>query len=220
MVSFVNVMNNGLLRANLPPGPERRKHGITAYNHPLNLTKEQLTEIAMWVHICTDFRFYQHLLQEVDLTWIPHHSLGDYQILLKASILMFRRICSKLCINKKQWSVGLMYINTPRFFSRMTTSVDVLVSICVIFAMSFVPASFVLFLIEERASKAKHLQFVSGVKPILYWLANFAWDMVITILEISWILFEVCILPSLLDHVIFLVILLSWTTLSRPPWWC
>lgn len=47
MVSFVNVMNNGLLRASLPPGPERRKHGITAYNHPLNLTKEQLTELAL-----------------------------------------------------------------------------------------------------------------------------------------------------------------------------
>uniref|UniRef100_A0A667XRW6 P-type phospholipid transporter n=1 Tax=Myripristis murdjan TaxID=586833 RepID=A0A667XRW6_9TELE len=106
MASFVNVMNNGLLRASLPPGPARRKHGITAYNHPLNLTKEQLTEMAM-----------------------------------------------------------------------MTTSVDVLVSICVIFAMSFVPASFVLFLIEERVSKAKHLQFVSGVKPVLYWLANFTWDM-------------------------------------------
>uniref|UniRef100_A0A4W5PLG4 P-type phospholipid transporter n=1 Tax=Hucho hucho TaxID=62062 RepID=A0A4W5PLG4_9TELE len=106
MASFVNVMNNGLLRASLPPGPERMKHGITAYNHPLNLTKEQLTEIAM-----------------------------------------------------------------------MTTSVDVLVSICVIFSMSFVPASFVLFLIEERVSKAKHLQFVSGVRPILYWLANFTWDM-------------------------------------------
>uniref|UniRef100_A0A3Q2ZXA5 P-type phospholipid transporter n=1 Tax=Kryptolebias marmoratus TaxID=37003 RepID=A0A3Q2ZXA5_KRYMA len=106
MVSFLNVMNNGLLRASLPPGPERTKHGITVFNHPLNLSKEQLTEIAM-----------------------------------------------------------------------MTTSVDVVVSICVIFAMSFVPASFVLFLIEERVSKAKHLQFVSGVKPFLYWLANFTWDM-------------------------------------------
>lgn len=52
MVSFVNVMNNGLLRASLPPGSERRKHGITAYNHPLNLTKEQLTEMAMLVHFC------------------------------------------------------------------------------------------------------------------------------------------------------------------------
>ncbi|XP_065097861.1 phospholipid-transporting ATPase ABCA1 isoform X2 [Paramisgurnus dabryanus] len=106
MASFVNIMNNGLLRANLPPDQERRKYGITAYNHPLNLTKEQLSEMAL-----------------------------------------------------------------------MTTSVDVLVSICVIFAMSFVPASFVLFLIEERVSKSKHLQFVSGVKPILYWTTNYIWDM-------------------------------------------
>lgn len=67
---------------------------------------------------------------------------------------------------------------TPLPHGRMATSVDVLVSICVIFAMSFVPASFVLFLIEERVSKAKHLQFVSGMKPLTYWLGNFAWDMV------------------------------------------
>ena len=60
----------------------------------------------------------------------------------------------------------------------MTTSVDVLVSICVIFAMSFVPASFVVFLIQERVSKAKHLQFISGVKLVFYWLSNFVWDMV------------------------------------------
>ena len=61
---------------------------------------------------------------------------------------------------------------------RMTTSVDVLVSICVIFAMSFVPASFVVFLIQERVNKAKHMQFISGVQPVLYWVANFVWDMV------------------------------------------
>ncbi|KFO81597.1 ATP-binding cassette sub-family A member 1, partial [Cuculus canorus] len=106
MVSFVNVANNGLLRAHLPAGVDPTLYGITATNHPLNLTKEQLSEAAL-----------------------------------------------------------------------MATSVDVLVSICVIFAMSFVPASFVLFLIEERVSKAKHLQFVSGMKPVTYWLGNFAWDM-------------------------------------------
>lgn len=56
MVSFVNVMNNGLLRASLPPGPDRGRHGITAYNHPLNLTKEQLTELALYVHLmCQSF---------------------------------------------------------------------------------------------------------------------------------------------------------------------
>ncbi|NXP15699.1 ABCA1 protein, partial [Thinocorus orbignyianus] len=106
MVSFINVATNGLLRAWLPPRTDPTLYGITATNHPLNLTKEQLSEAAL-----------------------------------------------------------------------MATSVDVLVSICVIFAMSFVPASFVLFLIEERVSKAKHLQFVSGMKPVTYWLGNFAWDM-------------------------------------------
>lgn len=75
----------------------------------------------------------------------------------------------------------LRYIHHVSFFLfpfRMTTSVDVLVSICVIFAMSFVPASFVVFLIQERVTKAKHMQFISGVQPFLYWLTNFVWDMV------------------------------------------
>lgn len=61
---------------------------------------------------------------------------------------------------------------------RMASSVDVLVSICVVFAMSFIPASFILVLIEERVTRAKHLQFMGGLSPTLYWLSNFLWDMV------------------------------------------
>lgn len=72
--------------------------------------------------------------------------------------------------------------------SRVTTSVDVLVSICVIFAMSFVPASFVVFLIQERVSKAKHMQFISGVQPLLYWVATFTWDMVRRTTRLLWTL--------------------------------
>ncbi|NXK26592.1 ABCA4 protein, partial [Arenaria interpres] len=107
MVSFLNIANNAILRANLRTGQAPEEYGIIAVNHPLNLTKEQLSEVTV-----------------------------------------------------------------------LTTSVDALVAICVIFAMSFIPASFVLYLIQERVTKAKHLQFVSGVSPVIYWLTNFMWDIV------------------------------------------
>ncbi|KAJ8010452.1 hypothetical protein DPEC_G00075220 [Dallia pectoralis] len=107
MVAFMNVANNAILRTNLPKDASLDTYGITAINHPLNLTKEQLSEVTV-----------------------------------------------------------------------LNTSVDAVVAICVIFAMSFVPASFVLYLIQERVTQAKHLQFVSGVSPVVYWMANFFWDMV------------------------------------------
>uniref|UniRef100_A0A3B4U4K5 ATP binding cassette subfamily A member 4 n=1 Tax=Seriola dumerili TaxID=41447 RepID=A0A3B4U4K5_SERDU len=107
VVAFMNVANNAILRAFLPPSAKPVEFGITAINHPLNLTKEQLSEVTV-----------------------------------------------------------------------LTTSVDAVVAICVIFAMSFIPASFVLYLIQERVTKAKHLQFVSGVSPLVYWVANFFWDMI------------------------------------------
>nr|XP_032808974.1 uncharacterized protein LOC116941727 [Petromyzon marinus] len=106
IVAFINVASNAVLRARLPEGKDPRRFGITAYNHPLNLTKQQLTEVAM-----------------------------------------------------------------------LMSSVDVMVSICVIFSMSLIPASFAVFLVQERASNAKHLQFVSGVNAYVYWLANITWDM-------------------------------------------
>ncbi|KAK7933959.1 hypothetical protein WMY93_004855 [Mugilogobius chulae] len=54
---------------------------------------------------------------------------------------------------------------------------DVVIAIFIIVAMSFVPASFVVFLVSEKSSKAKHLQFVSGCDPVIYWLSNYVWDM-------------------------------------------
>ena len=52
------------------------------------------------------------------------------------------------------------------------------VAIFIIIALSFVPASFLVFLVAERASKAKHLQFSSGVSNFLFWSANYAWDFI------------------------------------------
>lgn len=47
MVSFMNVANNAILRVNLPKDSNLAEYGITAINHPLNLTKEQLSEITV-----------------------------------------------------------------------------------------------------------------------------------------------------------------------------
>ncbi|VDI42992.1 ATP-binding cassette, subfamily A (ABC1), member 1 [Mytilus galloprovincialis] len=107
IVSYMNVMNNRILRSRLSPGQNPEEFGITTVNYPMNATVKQFTE---------------ETLRE--------------------------------------------------------SFIDVTIAICMIFAMSFIPASFVMVLIEERSSNSKHLQFVSGVNPFIYWLANFLWDMV------------------------------------------
>jgi ATP-binding cassette subfamily A (ABC1) protein 4 len=47
MVAFMNVANNAILRANLPKDASLDVYGITTINHPLNLTKEQLSEVTV-----------------------------------------------------------------------------------------------------------------------------------------------------------------------------
>lgn len=47
VVSFLSVANNAILRANLSTPEEARRYGISVSNHPLNLTKEQLSHAAM-----------------------------------------------------------------------------------------------------------------------------------------------------------------------------
>lgn len=52
------------------------------------------------------------------------------------------------------------------------------VGLNIAFGMSFLAASFVVFLIKERESKSKHLQFVSGVELPLFWVSSFLVDLV------------------------------------------
>ncbi|XP_071820131.1 ATP-binding cassette sub-family A member 2-like isoform X3 [Apostichopus japonicus] len=106
--TYVNVLNNAILRANLHPSKHGNPsgYGMTVINHPMNKTGWSLTD---------DF-----IQQE---------------------------------------------------------STEVLIAIFIIIAMSFVPASFVIFIVTERSSKAKLVQFLSGVSPLVYWTSNFFWDM-------------------------------------------
>ena len=45
-----------------------------------------------------------------------------------------------------------------------------------LFALPFVPASFGNFAINERITKAKHIQILSGVSPFSYWFSSFLFD--------------------------------------------
>ena len=48
----------------------------------------------------------------------------------------------------------------------------------VVFGLGFMMAAFAVFLIKERVSKAKHLQFLSGANGINFWLSTFLWDLI------------------------------------------
>ncbi|XP_059176012.1 phospholipid-transporting ATPase ABCA3-like [Physella acuta] len=46
------------------------------------------------------------------------------------------------------------------------------------FGMAFLASSFVVFLVRESTVKAKHIQFVSGVHPVNFWVSTFCWDLI------------------------------------------
>ena len=50
--------------------------------------------------------------------------------------------------------------------------------------MAFLASSFVVFLVQERTNKAKHVQFVSGVDPISYWSSAYIWDLINFVLPV------------------------------------
>ncbi|XP_052824141.1 phospholipid-transporting ATPase ABCA3 [Octopus bimaculoides] len=51
-------------------------------------------------------------------------------------------------------------------------------SIMILFGISFLSATFSLFVIKERCTKSKHLQYISGVYPFNFWISVYIWDMI------------------------------------------
>ncbi|CAH1396659.1 unnamed protein product [Nezara viridula] len=93
-------------------------------------------------------------------------------------------------------------------------------SVALIFALSFIPASFVIYLIEERVSNSKHLQFMSGVNWVLYWVEALFWDMACYILSIVLCILSLMIFkaeaytnPKSLPGLTLLLILYGWAVI-------
>uniref|UniRef100_H3CEJ3 ATP-binding cassette sub-family A member 2 n=1 Tax=Tetraodon nigroviridis TaxID=99883 RepID=H3CEJ3_TETNG len=110
-----------------------------------------------------------------------YHSMPTYLNALNNAILRANLPASR---GNPAAYAGITLINHPMNRTSASLSLDyllqgtdVVIAIFIIVAMSFVPASFVVFLVAEKSTKAKHLQFVSGCDPVIYWLSNYVWDM-------------------------------------------
>ncbi|KAL1124644.1 hypothetical protein AAG570_001268 [Ranatra chinensis] len=114
-------------------------------------------------------------------------------------------------------SINHSIIKLIIFFSKQA-GISLLHAISVIFALSFVPASFTLYIIEERTSNSKHLQLVSGVSRLIYWIQAYVWDMVCYIISallciIIFLIFneETYISPTNFPGLVLLFFLYGWS---------
>ena len=109
-------------------------------------------------------------------------------------------MCSFMCVCMLLYCDTCISLTASNYFVCITTphkhiisyillssifGAELIIAIMVVTGFAFIPAGFVLFLVQERASKAKHLQFVSGLSPMVYWVSNILWDMVRYFIDIS-----------------------------------
>lgn len=109
--------------------------------------------------------------------------------MLRSSVRLFNEL-NNLTVDspayKNPAEQGIVAFNHPMPFTKAQflnqlekrLLIDLFVAICIIFALSFIPASFLVFILEERETRSKQLQFISGVKPYIYWISNFVWDLI------------------------------------------
>lgn len=60
------------------------------------------------------------------------------------------------------------------------------------FAHAFICATFIVLIMKEQETGAKHLQFISGVKPSAYWSASVLWDSFMYMMSMSIIIAYLC----------------------------
>ena len=98
-------------------------------------------------------------------------TLVDDPALDMAAYAFFILMCFKVSSNP---SVVL----TTACIHFFRNNVGFMISFNVLFGMAFLASSFVVFLVQERTNKAKHVQFVSGVDPVSYWTSAYLWDLI------------------------------------------
>ena len=71
---------------------------------------------------------------------------------------------------------------------------SIFASLLMLIPLCYLPSSFIPFIVRERVSLSKHLQFISSVSPNVYWLATYIYDLSLFLLLI------LCVFIALLSY--------------------
>ncbi|CAH8434439.1 unnamed protein product [Schistosoma turkestanicum] len=124
---------------------------------------------------------YLNSLHNLQARMLTNHQIGLTERNLSPSIIFINH---PLSIPKEQKKLGLP---AELLF-------DLTLSLFTLLSLSFIPASFTSFLVKEHQTGSKHLQFVSGLNPFIYWLSAYLWDI---------LNYTVCAFMCILIFVIF-----------------
>ncbi|GLH10706.1 Multidrug resistance protein homolog 49 [Gryllus bimaculatus] len=102
---------------------------------------------------------------------LPYHSVPLTLNLLNNAIL-------------KMINMSITLVNSPLPYTSESQAIMLMngnnmgfqIAFNIGFSMAFVAAYYIMFPIKERMSKAKHLQFVSGVDVLVFWIVNITCD--------------------------------------------
>lgn len=67
----------------------------------------------------------------------------------------------------------------------LKSGTDMIVTIFLLLALSFIPASFVVLLVQERTAQCRHLEYSAGLPPLVFWSTSFLFDLVCFVLSAS-----------------------------------
>ncbi|CAH8431299.1 unnamed protein product [Schistosoma intercalatum] len=115
----------------------------------------------------------------------------QYRMLLSNGLMKFNKQYNDIIINHHvdnniiyPTNSGIIITSHPLPYpdlfenSKMNDDIkaDYLLSLFLILALSFIPASFISLPVYERNNNSKHLQILSGLLPSIYWLINYIND--------------------------------------------
>lgn len=83
-------------------------------------------------------------------------------------------------LSPRSLSIGLSSCSSPNLpcCSSCRGQTGFAIAINLLYGMASLASTFALLLVSERAIKAKHVQFVSGVYVVNFWLSALLWDII------------------------------------------